>query len=57
MNEPLLMLEDELHSASERRFHALGQSDAGRRLHVRFRLRRDETLIRVKERMFYEQEV
>jgi uncharacterized DUF497 family protein len=60
-NQPLV-LEDERHSASEVRFHALGRTEAGRRLHVTFTLRRDATLIRVisardmsaKERIVYE---
>jgi uncharacterized DUF497 family protein len=46
-NQPLLVLEDDRHSATERRFHALGRTEAGRRLHVTFTLRREETLIRV----------
>jgi len=46
-NRPLLVLEDERHSAPEPRFHALGCTDAGRPLHVTFALRRDATLIRV----------
>jgi uncharacterized protein len=44
-NQPLLVLEDDRHSATERRFHALGRTEAGRRLHVTFTLRREETLI------------
>jgi uncharacterized protein len=43
----LLVLEDERHSAAERRFHALGRALEGRRLHVAFTLRRNATLIRV----------
>jgi uncharacterized DUF497 family protein len=46
-NRPLLVLEDERHSASEPRFHALGRSEAGRLLHVTFALRPDAALIRV----------
>jgi uncharacterized DUF497 family protein len=46
-NQPLLVLEDERHSTSERRFHALGRTDAGRRLHVTFTLRGDGALISV----------
>ena len=61
-NQPLLVLEDDRHSFSESRFHALGKSDDGRRLHVTFTLRRENTLIRVisardmsaKERSIYE---
>lgn len=64
LNEPLLILEDEKHSRSEPRFHALGRTDDDRRLHVTFTLRRETTLIRVisardmhrKERARYEQE-
>ena len=62
-NQPLLVLEDDRHRAAERRFHALGNTSAGRRLHVTFTLRRDATLIRVisardmsaKERATYEE--
>ncbi len=64
LNEPLLILEDEDHSGSEPRFHALGCTDDGRRLHITFTLRQEATLIRVisardmhrKERARYEQE-
>jgi uncharacterized DUF497 family protein len=60
----LLVLVDEEHSGSEKRFHAYGQSAAGRRLLVSFTLRRDETMIRVisarnmshKERQRYAEE-
>ncbi len=63
-NEPLLVLEDIDHSRSERRFHALGVTDAGRRLHVTFTLRDQDTRIRVisargmsrRERGHYEQQ-
>lgn len=63
-NEPLLVVDDASHSRSEPRFHALGVTDAGRRLHVTFTLRQETTLIRVisardmhrKERARYEQE-
>jgi uncharacterized protein len=62
-NQPLLVLVDERHSAMEPRFHALGRTDAGRRLQITFTLRRDLTLVRVisardmsaKERVFYEE--
>jgi uncharacterized protein len=62
-NEPLLVLEDDRHSVAEARFHALGHTDEGRRLHITFTLRRGDTLIRVisardisaKERTAYEQ--
>ena len=61
LNEPLIV-EDKAHSLEEPRFHALGQTDTGRQLHVTFTLRREATLIRVisardmsrKERLFYE---
>ena len=63
-NEPLLIVEDASHSGREARFHALGQTDAGRLLHVTFTPRRNGTLIRVisartmhrRERHRYEQE-
>jgi uncharacterized protein len=62
-NIPLLMLADIAHSSSEQRFHALGTTDDGRRLHIAFTLRQSGTLIRVisardmhrKERAIYEQ--
>jgi uncharacterized protein len=63
-NEPLLVVADAHHSGSEPRFHALGVTGAGRRLHVTFTLREDGTKIRVisardmhrKERATYDQE-
>ena len=63
-NEPLLTVADLKHSESELRSHALGQTDEGRRLHITFTLRHDETKIRVisaremsrKERESYEQQ-
>lgn len=63
-NEPLLVLEDIDHSRSERRFHALGVTDAERRLHVTFTLREQDTRVCVisargmsrRERNHYEQE-
>lgn len=62
-NEPLLVLEDSKHSQAEARFHALGETDDERLLHITFTLRKDDTLIRVisardmhrKERGVYEQ--
>lgn len=62
-NQPLLMLEDGTHSQLEPRFHALGQTDTGRALHISFTLRDAGTLIRVisardmhrKERTIYAQ--
>lgn len=64
LNEPLLIVEDTKHSQAEARFHALGQTDAGRRLHVTFTLRDDQTRIRVisardmhrKEKARYDEE-
>lgn len=61
-NEPLLVVPDHKHSAEERRIHGLGRTDDGRRLHVTFTLRHDETRIRVisardmnrKERSYYD---
>jgi uncharacterized DUF497 family protein len=62
-NFPLLVLADLKHSEAEPRFHALGQTHEGRRLHLTFTLRNEEQLIRVisardmhrKERAIYEQ--
>ncbi|MBL1271180.1 MAG: BrnT family toxin [Oceanospirillales bacterium] len=62
-NEPLLVLEDSKHSQAEARFHALGETDDERVLHITFTLRQNGTLIRVisarnmhrKERAVYEQ--
>lgn len=62
-NQPLLVLEDTKHSAKEARYHALGVTNTGRRLHITFTLRNAGTLIRVisardmhrKEREVYEQ--
>ena len=62
-NTPLLLLDDVAHSQSEARFHALGQTDQTRLLHLTFTLRRSGELIRVisgrdmhrKERSVYEQ--
>jgi uncharacterized DUF497 family protein len=62
-NQPLLVLEDEQHSLSEQRFHVLGRTEAGRRLHITFTLRKEATLIHVisardmsaKERAVYEE--
>lgn len=60
-NEPLLVLEDSKHSQDEARYHALGETDDRRRLHITFTLRADGTLLRVisardmhrKERAIY----
>jgi uncharacterized protein len=62
-NFPLLVLADPKHSEVEPRFHALGTTHEGRRLHLTFTLRNEEQLIRVisardmhrKERVIYEQ--
>lgn len=62
-DQPLLLLEDARHGGQELRYHALGKTHEGRRLHITFTLREDGTLIRVisardmhrKERSIYEQ--
>ncbi len=62
-NAPLLLLDDLQHSQGEDRFHALGKTNAQRRLHITFTLRQSGELIRVisardmhkKERFIYEQ--
>jgi len=62
LNEPLLLLDDAKHSGEEPRFHALGQTDEGRLLHISFTLRAENRRIRVisarvmhrKERERYE---
>ncbi|WP_109994823.1 BrnT family toxin [Salinisphaera sp. LB1] len=62
-NEPLMVMEDARHSQTEARYHALGETDDGRLLHITFTLRQSGTLIRVisardmhrKERAVYEQ--
>jgi uncharacterized DUF497 family protein len=45
--QPLLVLKDDRHSAAEVRYHALGRTEAGRRLHITFTLRGEGALIRV----------
>jgi len=60
-NQPLLLRADTVHSDGEPRFHALGKTDAGRRLFAVFTLRANGTLIRPisvrvmspKERRYY----
>lgn len=47
LNEPLVVAIDAAHSVTEPRWHALGVTDSGRRLHVTFTLRGAGTLIRV----------
>jgi uncharacterized protein len=62
-NWPLVVSVDVAHSSDEPRYHALGQTDDGRRLHVTFTLRASGTLIRVisardmhrNERRIYDQ--
>jgi uncharacterized DUF497 family protein len=46
-NEPLLLLDDTRHSQLEPRFHALGVTDDGRRLHITFTVRDKGRLIRI----------
>ena len=46
-NEPLLITDDVKHGQTEPRFHALGVTASGRRLHVTFALREEDTKIRV----------
>jgi len=62
-NSPLLVLPDPKHSEVESRFHALGKTNEGRRLHISFTLRGGGQFIRVisardmhrKERVIYGQ--
>ena len=62
-NSPLVVLPDPRHSDAELRFHALGKTNDGRRLHITFTLRDAGQFIRVisardlhrKERVIYEQ--
>jgi uncharacterized DUF497 family protein len=62
-NAPLIVIADASHSGTEARYHALGQTDGQRRLHITFTLRQGGTLIRVisardmsaKERIVYGQ--
>ena len=61
-NAPLILLEDAKHSSAEPRFHALGQTDDDRLLHITFTLRDVGEKIRVisardmhrKEKAIYE---
>ncbi len=61
-NDPLLLLTDDKHNELEPRFHALGQTDTARLLHIAFTLRERGRRIRVisarglhrKERAVYE---
>jgi uncharacterized protein len=60
-NEPLLIVDDTVHSILESRFHALGETDEGRLLHATFTVRQSGTKIRIisarnmsrKERQIY----
>jgi uncharacterized DUF497 family protein len=62
-NAPLLVLSNAKHSETEPRFHALGKTNEGRRLHITITLRDADRLVRVisardmhrKERAIYEQ--
>jgi uncharacterized protein len=62
-NSPLLVVSDARHSEADPRFHALGRTNEGRRLHISFTLRGGGESIRVisardmhrKERAIYEQ--
>jgi len=61
-NRPLIIADDRKHSGIERRYFALGKTDAGKRLFLVFTMRAEQ--IRVisarrmnkKERMIYEKE-
>ena len=63
-NDPLLIVEDVKHSGAERRWQALGKTNADRSLHVTFTLRGGETKLRVisardmsrRERAIYAEE-
>jgi hypothetical protein len=62
-HEPLLLAEDGRHGGAEDRFHAMGVTTEGRRLHVTFALRGGGSRIRVisarpmsrKERKVYDE--
>ncbi|MBM4256512.1 MAG: BrnT family toxin [Deltaproteobacteria bacterium] len=62
-NMPLVLAPDMKHSQTESRFHALGQTDAGRLLHITFTLRFEGRKVRPisardmhrKERHVYEE--
>ena len=63
-NEPVFVVADPKHSATEPRWHALGKTHVGRLLHITFTLRFDGTRVRVisaramhrSERRRYEQD-
>jgi uncharacterized DUF497 family protein len=60
-NEPLPLLLDEKHNKKEARYHAYGNTNDGRKLHIAFTLKKGGALIRVisardmhrKERVTY----
>ncbi|MBY0611576.1 MAG: BrnT family toxin [Beijerinckiaceae bacterium] len=60
-NQPLLIVDDDKHSTSEARFHALGVTHEQRPLHITFTIRANGRKLRVisartmsvKERMIY----
>jgi uncharacterized protein len=62
-NEPLLLVEDSVHSGSEPRWHALGRTNQNRLLKVAFTMWAERTRVRIisarpmhrKERKAYEQ--
>jgi len=41
-NQPLLLLEDNVYSQKEIRFHALGRTDNNRKLHISFTIRENQ---------------
>jgi len=47
VDEGLKIAEDMKHNHTEPRFHALGQTNDGRLLHITFTVRKQDTLIRV----------
>jgi uncharacterized DUF497 family protein len=47
LDRRVLIADDIVHSTTERRLQALGETRAGRGLHVAFTLRYDQTLIRI----------
>jgi uncharacterized DUF497 family protein len=62
-NDPLIVVEDTMHSETEPRLHALGKTAQNRLLHITFTIRQNGTMVRVisardmhrKERKIYEQ--
>jgi uncharacterized DUF497 family protein len=62
-NDPLIVVEDTKHSATEPRLHALGRTAQNRLLHITFTVRQNGTMVRVisarnmhrKERKIYDQ--